>query len=37
MTSKDLDFKALLEDMHLSMARILEYVEGMDFSKFKQN
>lgn len=37
MTSEGRHFRLYLEDIHLSMTRILDYVEGMDFLKFKQS
>ena len=37
MTPQDRHFKLYLEDIHLSMTRILEYVEDKDFKKFKQS
>ncbi len=37
MTPEERHFKLYLEDIHLSMTRILEYVDGKDFTKFKQS
>lgn len=37
MTAKDRHYKLYIEDIKLSMTRIFEYVEGMDFDKFKQS
>jgi uncharacterized protein with HEPN domain len=37
MTAKDRHHRLYLEDIELSMTRILEYVEGMDILKFKQS
>jgi len=37
MTAKNRHFKLYLEDIELSMTRILEYVDGFDFLKFKQS
>ncbi len=37
MTAKDRHFRLYLEDIHLSMTRILDYAEGMDLPQFKQS
>ena len=37
MTTKDRHYKVYLEDIHLSMARIIEYIEGKGFKEFKQS
>jgi uncharacterized protein with HEPN domain len=37
MTTKGRHFRLYLEDIHLSMTRILDYAEGMDLLKFKQS
>ena len=37
MTAMDRHYKLYIEDIELSMTRILEYVEGMDLKKFKQS
>jgi len=37
MMAKNRHFRLYIEDIELSMTRILEYVEGMDFLKFKQS
>ena len=37
MTPEERHFKLYLEDIYLSMTRILEYVDGKDFTKFKQS
>ncbi len=37
MTTKGRHFRLYLEDIHLSMTRILDYAEGMDILKFKQS
>ena len=37
MTTKDRHYRLYIEDIELSMTRILEYVHGMDFLKFKQS
>jgi uncharacterized protein with HEPN domain len=37
MTTENRHFKLYLDDIYLSMRRILEYVEGMDSKSFKQN
>jgi uncharacterized protein with HEPN domain len=37
MTSKGRHFRLYLEDIHLSMTRILDYAEGMDLLEFKQS
>ena len=37
MTAMNRHFKLYLDDIYLSMKRILEYVEGMDSKSFKRN
>lgn len=37
MTAKDRHFRLYLEDIHLSIKRILDYVDGMDYLRFKQS
>ena len=37
MTAKDRHYKLYIEDIELSMTRILEYTKGMDMLKFKQS
>ena len=37
MKSKDRNYRLYIEDILLSLTRILEYVQGMDFLKFKQS
>jgi uncharacterized protein with HEPN domain len=37
MTTKGRHFRLYIEDIHLSMTRILDYAEGMDLLKFKQS
>ena len=37
MKTKGRHFRLYLEDIHLSMKRILDYAEGMDILKFKQS
>jgi uncharacterized protein with HEPN domain len=37
MTSKKRNYRIYLEDIHLSMTRIIEYVGDMSFDSFKQN
>jgi uncharacterized protein with HEPN domain len=37
MTAKDRHYKLYIEDIELSITRIFEYVEGMDFERFKQS
>jgi len=36
MTAKDRHFKLYIEDIQLSMTRILEYAEGMDLDNFEK-
>ncbi len=37
MKKENRSFKMYLEDMHLAMERIAEYIEGYNFIKFKQD
>jgi len=37
MTARNRHFRLYIEDIELSMTRILEYAEGMDLLKFKQS
>jgi uncharacterized protein with HEPN domain len=37
MKKENRSFKMYLEDMHLAMGRIAEYIKGYNFIKFKQN
>ena len=37
MTARNWHFRLYIEDIELSMTRILEYAEGMDLLKFKQS
>ena len=36
MTAKDRHFKLYIEDIQLSMTRIIEYAEGMDLDNFEK-
>ena len=37
MKKKDREFKMYLDDINISMQRISEYIQGLDFIKFKQD